>query len=82
MAIKLPSRFRGNIWISQRDADSFKPPATTPLVICKSCQHKRRWLVAELVKRFGGCRMVQDLWVRWRCSKCGSADCLPCAIEA
>ena len=54
---------------------------TTMLVICKACQHKRRWPVGELVERYGGRRMVQDLWVRWRCSRCGSADCLPCAIE-
>jgi len=53
---------------------------TVLLAIC-ACQHKRRWPVAELVERYGGMRMVQDLWVRWGCSRCGSADCLPCAIE-
>ena len=25
------------------------------------CQHKRRWPVGELVERYGGGRMVQDL---------------------
>jgi hypothetical protein len=54
---------------------------TTMLVICQACQHKRRWPVGELVERYGGRRMVQDLWIRWRCSRCGSADCLPCAID-
>src|SRR6266403_1881046 len=54
---------------------------TTMLVICKACQHKRRWPVGELVERYGRRRMVQDLWVRWRCSRCGSADCLPCVVD-
>ena len=35
---------------------------TVLLAIC-ACQHKRRWPVAELVERYGGRRMVQDLLV-------------------
>jgi hypothetical protein len=46
----------------------------TLVVLCKGCQHKRRWPVADLVERYGRRRFVQDLWVRWRCSRCGSGD--------
>ena len=56
--------------------------ATMLGVICKGCGRRRRWPVDELIDRYGGKRFVQDLWVRWRCSRCGSADCLPCAVEA
>jgi len=73
-------RDRPPTWLVPLAALNHRP--TTMLVICKACQHKRRWPVGELVERYGGRRMVQDLWVRWRCSRCGSADCLPCAIDA
>jgi len=66
-------------WLVPLAALNHRP--TVLLAICKACQHKRRRPIAELVKRYGGRRMVQDLWIRWRCSRCGSADCLPCAIE-
>jgi hypothetical protein len=42
-------------------------------VVCKRCQRKRRWPVEELVARYGGQRLVRDLWIRWRCPRCGSA---------
>ena len=50
-------------------------------VICKGCNRRRRWPVDELIERYGGRRLVQDLWMRGRCSRCGSADCLPYALE-
>src|SRR5262249_22063621 len=50
-------------------------------VICKGCGRRRRWPVDELIERYGARRMVQDLWIRWRCSKCRSADCLPFTLE-
>ena len=46
------------------------------------CQHKRRWPVGGPVEWYGGRRMMQDLWIRWRCSRCESHGCPPCAIEA
>jgi hypothetical protein len=45
-------------------------------VVCKRCQRQRRWSVDRLVARYGGKRLVRDLWIRWRCSRCGSSDCL------
>ena len=50
--------------------------ATVLGVICKGCSRRRRWPVDELIERYGGMRLVQDLWVRWRCSRCKSADVL------
>jgi RNase P subunit RPR2 len=52
------------------------------VAICKGCQHQRRWPIGELVARYGRSRLVQDLWVRWRCSRCGSPDCLPYAVDS
>ena len=50
-------------------------------VICKSCQRRRRWPVDELIQRYGDNRLIGDLWRRWRCSECGSVDCLPFTLE-
>ena len=57
-------RDRPPTWLVPLAALNRRP--TVLLAICKACQHKRRWPVAELVERYGGRRMVQDLWVRWR----------------
>jgi hypothetical protein len=46
-------------WLVPLAALNHRP--TTMLVICKACQHKRRWPVGELVERYGGLRMVQEL---------------------
>ena len=49
--------------------------------ICKRCGRRRRWPIEELIERYGGKRFVRDLWVRWRCSRCGSPDCLPFTLQ-
>ena len=58
-----------------------QPPADCAARHLQGLPVQASMAVAELVERYGGRRMVQALWVRWRCSRCGSADCLPCAIE-
>ena len=55
-------RDRPPTWLVPLAALNHRP--TTMLVMCKACQHKRRWPVGELVERYGGRRVVQDLWVR------------------
>jgi RNase P subunit RPR2 len=55
--------------------------AAVLVVFCKGCQHRRRWPVSDLVARYGERRLVQDLWIRWRCSRWGSANCLSCPMN-
>jgi hypothetical protein len=60
---------------------SLERRAVALLVICNGCTRRRRWPSASWWRAYGAAREVQDLCIRWRCSRGGSADCLPWAID-
>jgi len=51
------------------------------VVRCKGAASTLNGRYAELVARSGEGRLVSRPVVRWRCSRCGSPDCLPDAVE-
>ena len=49
-------------------------------VRCEGCGHRHTWPIEDLIERHKPWTLVSDLWMRWRCSKCGSRNVPPFGI--